>query len=107
MRLALRLLGTWLLAIALILLIVDGTKSLAATSVVLTSLDEVWSWLNADSLAAFRMFLQSRLFGPLLEPATEAALALPAWLVLAVPGAIFAWLGRSRRTRTFIEQDQF
>lgn len=107
MRLVLRILGTWLLGIALILLIVDGTKSLAASALVLTPLEQVWTWLHADSLAAFRVFLQSRLFGPMLEPAAEFVLALPAWLVLAVPGAFLAWLGRSRRTRVFIEQDQF
>jgi hypothetical protein len=107
MRLVLRLLGTWLLGIALILLIVDGTKSLAASGLVLTSLEDIWSWAHAGSLAAFRAFLESRLFGPLLQPAAEATLALPGWLVLAVPGALLAWLGRSRRTRMFIEQDQF
>jgi hypothetical protein len=107
MRLVLRLLGTWLLGIALILLIIDGTKSLAASSLVLTSLEEIWNWLHADSLAGFRLFLESRLFGPLIEPVAEATLALPGWLVLAVPGALLAWLGRSRSTRVFIEQDQF
>jgi hypothetical protein len=43
----------------------------------------------------------------MLEPVAEAVLAMPGWLVLAVPGALLAWLGRSRRTRVFIEQDQF
>jgi hypothetical protein len=106
MRLVLRLLGTWLLGIALILLIIDGTKSLAANGLVLTSLDEVWTFVHAQSLAGFRAFLESRLFGPMIEPLAEGTLALPGWAVLAVPGALLAWLGRSRSTRVFIEQDR-
>lgn len=106
MRLFLRLLGTWLLGVALILLIIDGTRSLGAKQLVFTSLAENWTWLNAESLAVVREFLASRFFGLLLEPVSEAILAFPGWAVLAVPGALLAWAGRSRRTRLFIKHDQ-
>jgi hypothetical protein len=106
MRLIVRVLGTWLVGVALILLIIDGTKSLGADHLVLTSFEQAWSWVNADSLAAARAFIESRLFGPLLEVSVNAILALPGWAVLAVPGALLAWLGRSRRTRLFVRHDQ-
>ena len=106
MRLVLRLLGTWLLAVALILMIIDGTRSLGANALVLTSFEEGWAWLNADSLGATRDFIASRLFSPLLEAVAEAIFAAPGWLVLAVPGLLLGWFGRSRRTRVFVRHDQ-
>lgn len=105
MRLILRITGTLLLALALILIILDGTRSLGANQLILTSLSAVWELVHAQSLLAFRDFLQSRLFGPLLETAVEAVIGLPGWVVLGVPGALLAWAGRSRRTRLFIRQD--
>src|SRR5690606_2823586 len=106
MRLILRLLGTWLVGIALILLIIDGTKSLGANDVIMTSLGETWTMLHAESLERFRQFLATRFFGPLLEVVVSTVLTFPAWLVLGVPGIFIAWLGRSRRVRVFVRQDQ-
>lgn len=106
MRLILRILGTWLLGVALILLIIDGTRSLGANTLTFTSFGEAWTWINAESLAVTREFFASRFFGPVLEPAIAALLAFPSWAVLAVPGALLAWMGRSRRTRVFVQHDQ-
>ncbi|WP_156342925.1 hypothetical protein [Devosia sp. A16] len=106
MRLLLRLLGTWLLGVALILLIIDGTRSLGANQLLFTSLSDNWTWLNPESLAVVREFLAGRFFGMVLEPVSEAILALPGWVVLAVPGALLAWAGRSRKTRLFVRHDQ-
>jgi hypothetical protein len=107
MRLLLRILGTWLLGMALILVIIDGTRSLGADALVLTSLGDTWTSLHAESLAQLRGFLASRFFGPLLEIVVTTLLALPGWLVLSVPGALLAWMGRTRRARVFVKQDQF
>ena len=106
MRLFLRLLGTWLLGVALILLIIDGTRSLGANQLIFTSLSENWTWLNPESLATVREFLAGRFFGMVLEPVSEAIFAMPGWAVLAVPGALLAWAGRSRKTRLFVRHDQ-
>ncbi len=106
MRLILRLLGTWLVAIALILLVIDGTRSLGANDIVMTSLEETWTMLHAESLARFREFLATRFFGPVLDVVVSTVLTFPAWLVLGVPGLFIAWLGRSRRVRVFVRQDQ-
>ncbi len=106
MRLILRVVGTWLLGLALILLIIDGTKSLSADTLAWTPLGDTWSGLASDSLATVRAFFASRFFGPLLGPGFDALLNLPGWLVLAVPGVIMAAAGRSRRTRIFVRQHQ-
>jgi hypothetical protein len=106
MRLLFRLVGTWLLGMALILLIIDGTRSLAANAVVMTSLGDTWTALHAQSLADVRAFFATRFFGPLLDGVVGFILGLPGWLVLSLPGAFIAWLGRTRRSRMFVKQDQ-
>ena len=106
MRLFLRLVGTWLVGVALILMIIDGTKSLGANSLVFTSFGECWNWVHAASLVEVREFLASRFFGPVLELVVNALLGFPGWAVLGVPGLIIAWLGRSKRSRMFVKQDQ-
>jgi hypothetical protein len=107
MRLLFRIVGTWLVGMAVILLIIDGTRSLAASGLVLTSLGETWATIHAQSLLDFRAFLGSRFFGPLLESVIDFILSQPGWLVLAIPGLLIAWLGRTRRARVFVRQDQF
>jgi hypothetical protein len=107
MRLFLRILGTWLLGMALILLIIDGTRSLGANAMVVTSLGDTWTSLHAESLEQLRAFLGTRFFGPVLDVVITALLSFPGWAVLAVPGAFLAWLGRSKRSRMFVKQDQF
>jgi hypothetical protein len=106
MRLILRILGTWLLGVALILLIIDGTRSLGENALVFTSFEAAWNWVSTDSLVAVREFLASRFFGPVLEPTVAAVLSFPSWGVLAVPGVLLAWMGRSRRSRMFVQHDQ-
>ena len=106
MRLILRVLGTLLIAFAVILIIIDGTRSLAANGLVLTPLEVTWESMHAVSLAAVRDFLGTRLFGPVLDPVVSAVLSFPGWAVIGVPGLLLAWAGRSRRERVFLRQDQ-
>jgi hypothetical protein len=106
MRLALRVVGTLLIAFAVILIIIDGTRSLAANGLVFTPLEATWQSMHAESLAAVREFLDTRLFGPVLEPVVSAILSFPGWAVVGVPGLLLAWAGRSRRERVFLRQDQ-
>ena len=106
MRLFLRVLGTLLIACALILLIIDGTRSLAADGLALTPLEATWTQLHEPSLLALRQFLETRLFGPLLAPVVNAVLGFPGWAVIGLPGILLAWAGRSRRERMFLRQDQ-
>ncbi len=106
MRLVFRLLGTWLIGIALILLVVDGTKSLAANAFVFTSLGEAWRRLHEPSLEGVNAFLDSRFFAELLDVVLQALLTYPAFAVLAVPGVILALAGRRPRRERFLRQEQ-
>jgi hypothetical protein len=106
MRLILRILGTWLLGVALILLIIDGIRSLGADALLFTPFGDAWTSVNAESLAWVRDFISTRFFGAVLDPTVNAILTFPSWAVLAVPGVLLAWMGRSRRTRMYVQHDQ-
>ena len=106
MRLLLRIVGTILIAFAVILLIIDGTKTLGANSLVITPLGEAWAGISAPSLEAVKSFISTRLFGAVLDPVVAGILGLPGWGVVGVPGLLLAWAGRSRRVRMFVRQDQ-
>jgi hypothetical protein len=106
MRLLLRILGTWLIGLALIYLVVDGTKSLAANKLVLTSLDQAWTQLHPPSLEVVSSFLESRFFAELLAVAMQALLTYPVFAVLAVPGIIIALMGRRPRRDRFLRQER-
>jgi hypothetical protein len=106
MRLILRIAGTWLLGLSLILLIIDGTRSLANSALVFTSFGDNWASIHAASLEAVRGFIATRFFGPLIDPVLNVIFAAPGFLVLAIPGVVLAVMGRSRRVRMFVRQDQ-
>ncbi len=106
MRLTLRILGTWLIGLALILLVVDGTKSLAANGLVLTSLGQVWMNMHMPSLDAFTGFLDSRFFADILHTMLENLLASPAFAVFGIPGVVLALAGRRPRRERFLRQEQ-
>lgn len=105
MRIALRIVGTWLFAIAVILLVIDGTRSLAAGHLVVASLQSSWTQFSQQSLAAVRLFLASRYFGGVLVGVFDWLTGLPGFAVLGVPGLLLAYLGRSRRTRRYVRAD--
>ncbi len=96
MRFVVRLLGTWLLGLALILLIVDGTKSLGASALVLTSVGEMWGIVHLASLQGFEQIMSTSVLGAFWSLAVAPVLSWPGWAVCGVPGLIFAYLGRSK-----------
>ncbi|WDR01316.1 hypothetical protein PSQ19_10735 [Devosia algicola] len=107
MRLFLRILGTWFLGLALVLLVIDGTKSLAANAVFLTSFGTIWSSLHSPSLDTVHSFLEGRFFANFLERMFSAILTYPAFAVLGVPGLALALLGRSRKATRYEIPGQF
>jgi len=107
MRLILRILGTWLIGMAVILLIIDGIKSLGADGLVTTGLGDTWTSLSAQSLEQVKAFIDSRFFGPVLEPLLSALLSAPGFAVVGIPGVALLVLGRPRASRRFVKQDQF
>jgi len=106
MRLILRIAGTWLIGLALVLIVVDGTKSLGANSLVFTSLADLWLQVHPPSLDGVRAFFASRFFASLLDTALQALLAYPAFAVFAVPGIVLALAGRKPQRERFLRHEQ-
>jgi hypothetical protein len=106
MRLILRVAGTWLIGLALVLLVVDGTRTLGANDAVFTSLGQLWTQLNPSSLMAVQEFFESRFFAALLDATFKVILTYPAFAVIGLPGLLLALLGRKPRRERFLQHDQ-
>ncbi|MBN9334518.1 hypothetical protein [Devosia sp.] len=106
MRIALRIIGTWLIGLALVLLVIDGTKSLAANALVMTSLGDIWTQIHAQSLVSVREFFESRFFANLLGQALDVLLPYHAFAVIGVPGVVLALLGRKPRRERFLRTEE-
>lgn len=106
MRLILRIAGTWLIGLALVLLVVDGTKSLGANAVVFTSLADLWTSVHPPSLQGVEAFFESRFFAQLLDAALKAVLQYPAFSVFGALGIVLALAGRTPRRERYLRADQ-
>ena len=94
LRFALRLVGIWLFAGALVMAVVDGAKSIAASTPVTTPVADVLAALAASSPAD--PATPARLPWP-LDLAVAGFLAAPACAVLGFLGAGLLVVGRRRR----------
>lgn len=106
MRLILRIAGTWLIGLAVVLLIIDGTKSLGANGLVFTSLADLWTSVHQSSLLIAEEFLQSRMFAEFLDAALKTVLDCPAFAVVGIPGIVLALWGRVPQRERFLRADQ-
>ena len=96
-RFLLRFIGLICLAAGFILLIYDGTKSIAGNRLFLTSVRTLWEQINAGSLARIEPTIQSYVGGFLWDPLMVTILAAPSWGLLGVIGIFFLLLGRKKK----------
>ncbi len=99
MRFLVRLVGLFALAGAVVALVVDGAKSLAASTLVLTPLGEAWLKASPRSLAALEAGLAAHLGRGATDIVTGAVLALPVSLVSGALGALLLLAARPARYR--------
>jgi hypothetical protein len=94
LRFASRFLGFWLVAAAVVMAVVDGAKSIAASSLVMTSVGEAWTTIaglgGGDAPAPLTA---PGLFNVPLQILLDA----PTVAVLAILGAALMLLGAKRR----------
>lgn len=95
-RFFLRFLGFWVLAGGFVALVVDGTRSIAASDLVVTSARAGWTAVSAGSyglvearLSALAPWLWADLVSPVLD--------FPLFVLLAVLGLLLMALGRGRK----------
>jgi hypothetical protein len=94
----LRILGVWLLLLAMVAAVVDATKSLAGGGAwVVTPLGEQWKSLNAETLTGFENWIKTTISPILWDPVLTAILAAPTWLVFGILGVLLYWLGQKRK----------
>ncbi len=100
MRLLFRTLALLSLSVAAISAVVDAARSLAATSLVMTSLLKGWSTVAPSSLAFVQSFFQEKLPEFFSNPGLNFLLNMPAAAVFAVLAALLYAVG-AKRERPF------
>jgi len=96
-RFLFRFIGVLCLAAAFILVIYDGTKSIAGNNLYLTSVRALWDLINAGSLAQLKPAIQHYANGLLWDPMMVTFLRAPSWSVLGGLGIILILLGRKKK----------
>jgi len=96
-RFLFRFIGLICLAAAFILGVYDGTKSIAANNVYLTSARTLWELINAASLAKLKPALEPYAGGVLWDPVMVSILAAPSWALLGGFGIVLLVLGRRKK----------
>jgi hypothetical protein len=95
----LRLSGLWICALALLGLVLDGVRSIAANEIVIKSLGESWFDFDNASLNLAQAAIQRNLHPLIWDPTIQTILTMPAWLVGGIVGLFLIYLGRKRRPR--------
>jgi hypothetical protein len=96
MRFIFRVLALFALAAAVVMAVVDATRTIAANAWTFTPIGESWSASFPGSFAAVRQFVEERTLPVLWDPVMTTLLALPGWFVFALLAFVFHALGRRR-----------
>jgi len=96
-----RFVGLWLIAGALVALVVDGTKTIAASRLTVTPLGLAWFSVSPSSLMRTQEFVQREVEAYighwLWDPIMQWILLAPTWVVFGVLGGWLVYIGRRRR----------
>ncbi|MDB5601721.1 MAG: hypothetical protein JWN71_3765 [Xanthobacteraceae bacterium] len=96
-RFLFRLLGLMLIALAFILFVYDGTRSIAGNKIFITQVGDVWSNVHQNSLLLLQPAIERHVAVWLWDPVALTVLTAPSWLVLAMIGALLILLGRKKK----------
>ncbi len=98
-----RFVGLWLIAGALVALVIDATRTIATSALTFTPLGLAWASLSQPSLMATQEFVQRRIESYVghwvWDPVIQSVLLLPTWIVLGAAGFLLTYLGRRRRLK--------
>jgi len=96
-RFLLRAVGLLLLALAFILAIYDGTKSIAGQSLLLTKGSELWAAVHNESLQVFQTTVERYADLAAWQIGVQLILKQPAFVVPGALGVVFTLLGRKKK----------
>ncbi len=95
-RFLLRFIGLCLLASAFVLLVYDGTKSIANHDVIYTKVVDVWAIIDQSSLNLVQAWLKQKIAWA-WDPYLQRTFDLPAWAVIGIIATILILLGRKKK----------
>ena len=94
-RLLFRFIGLFVLALAFVALVIDGTRSVAASHIDILPLGRACTLLAPDTFQKLHNAIETNL--PLLwDPVLVTILLLPSWLVLGAIGIVLFAVTRRR-----------
>jgi hypothetical protein len=96
-RFLFRFIGLMLIALAFILFVYDGTRSIAGNKIFITQVGDVWSNVHQNSLLLLQPAIERHVAVWLWDPVALTVLTAPSWLVLAIIGALLILLGRKKK----------
>lgn len=95
-RFLLRFLGVWLLALGFVLLVVDGSRSIADNELAMAPLGELLFDLDPALLNQMQAGIERNLHPLVWDPIVQSLLLVPGWIVVGGLGAALVMLGRKR-----------
>ena len=95
-RLTVKFIGILCLVMTVITVVLDITKSIANSAIVMTTLGEYWAELNRESLLLLQPAVERYLHPFFWDPVIQNILLSPCWLVFFLLAILLLWLGRSR-----------
>lgn len=102
MKMILRIVGTWLMGLALVLVIVDIAKSVAQSELLITSVGVLWSALSPNTYSTAYAGLEAQLQAIGAVQLTQTLFSVPAWGLFFVVGILLMLIGRRPRGEQFV-----
>jgi len=99
-----RLFALMFLLLAAVTGVLDITRSIADSTVVMTPLGQDWFNYSASTLNQFQSLVQRYVHPDVWDPGIQKILVMPSWLVFGVLALIFGLFGRRVKKRW---QDQY
>lgn len=95
-RFLLRVLATFALAVAVIMAVLDASRSVAASAIVLTPLGSSWYAVSPATLNLAQAAIQRNVHPALWDPVAVFVLTLPGFAVFGVLALVLYAAGRRR-----------
>lgn len=95
----LRLLALFALAMALITAVLDITRSIADSTLIMTPLGVDWLSFSPSTLQAAQPVIQNYVHPLLWDPVIQTILLSPSWFVFGVLWLLLSLLGREKKSR--------
>ena len=84
--------------------VLDITRSIADSAIVMTPLGKIWFDFSVSSLNFSQAMIQRYVHPAIWDPGVQTILKAPGWLVFGVLALLFGFFGRKRKQKW---QDQY